>query len=173
MPRASPRLSGACCSRDWSVPSRLAPTAHGLPDRTQGDFSRSIAMLHGAPQTVYTDLNGLLGFPEYRNQICQSPTTDCECRYCVNWRKKRAFPSSVIGEGYGRHSPPHFGEITLKMPLLRHPGMTLAFFARLLREPQAALLQGLAAATVRKPTVASYRPSFRHLQWYEQELSQK
>jgi hypothetical protein len=53
----------------------------------------------------------------------------------MNWRKKRAFPSSVIGEKYGRHSPPHFGEITPKMPLLRHPGMTLAFFARLLREP--------------------------------------
>src|SRR5215510_14378881 len=50
--------------------------------------------------------------------------------------KKRAFSSSVLGEGYGRHLPLHFVEITLKMPFLRHPMMTLAFFARLLPEPQ-------------------------------------
>jgi hypothetical protein len=49
LPRPSPRLSRACCSRAWSVPSRLALTAQGLPDRTQGDFSHSMAMLHGAP----------------------------------------------------------------------------------------------------------------------------
>jgi hypothetical protein len=32
-------------------------TAHGLPERTQGDFSHSMAMLHGAPRIVYTDVN--------------------------------------------------------------------------------------------------------------------
>jgi hypothetical protein len=41
----------------------------------------------------------------------------------------------TIGEGYRRLFSPYFGEITRKMPLLRQPVMTLAFFARLLREP--------------------------------------
>ena len=41
-------------------PIPLSPNGSGVPDRTQGDFSHSMAMLHGAPRTVYTDLNGLL-----------------------------------------------------------------------------------------------------------------
>jgi hypothetical protein len=32
---------------------------------------------------------------------------------------------------------------------------------------------GFQAAAVRKPTVASYRLSFKYLQWYYRELSQK
>lgn len=46
--------------------------------------------------------------------------------------KKRAFPSLTIDEGYGRLFSPYFDEITREMPLLRHQGVTLAFFARLL-----------------------------------------
>jgi len=50
--------------------------------------------------------------------------------------KKGAFPSLTIDERYRRLSSPYFGEITREMPFLRHPGMTLAFFARLLRNPR-------------------------------------
>ena len=41
----------------------------------------------------------------------------------------------TIDEGYGRLFSPYSSEITREMPLLRQPVMTLAFFARLLREP--------------------------------------
>jgi hypothetical protein len=41
-------LSGACCSREQSVLSRLAPTAHRLPVQAMGFSIHSISALHGA-----------------------------------------------------------------------------------------------------------------------------
>src|SRR4029077_4069152 len=43
--------------------------------------------------------------------------------------KKRTFLSRTIGEEYERLFSPYFGEITLTMPLLHQPVITLAFFA--------------------------------------------